>query len=322
MKNAFRMTLAVVFAVSFVLTPVSKGGEEAAAFPSKKITLLVPWSAGGGTDTVMRLLLDPLSKELGVPVIIVNRPGGGGAVGLQEVAMMEPDGYTLCASTNSLIIQKYSLAAGLIDFNNYSPIARVAYANPILVVNSSSPYDTMEKFLAAAKENPLLFATSGTGSVTHLWSVKSALDAGFPLTDIPFEGGQAQLTAIMGDHADAAIGDASTYPPLMPSGMLKPLAHGVNTSHPGTPGVRPFKDFGIDLWEIWFGVWAPKGLSAPIAKKISDAIAVAMKDKKFQEGLDKLFLVNSHLGPEEFGKLWIKDDATVSELFKVISGNR
>ena len=312
----------VLFTVFLLIAVLSLGmliaEEEAfAQYPSKPITLTVPWGAGGGTDTLTRLLVEPLSKALGVPIIIVNKPGAAGAVGLQEFATLKPDGYNLTISTKSLILQKYSMAEGLIDYKNYTPIARLASSLPILIVHKDSPWQTLDEFIDDAKDRPgeIIFSNSGTGGANHLWAIKFASDANIIVQQVPYDGGTQAATAVMGKHVDAVIVDTPIVRPLMSSGDLRILACGVDTPDPLYPNVPTFDEYGIKLWEHWYGMWAPKGVPEDVIQTISDSLFNAVKDERYLDGLQNMALINSLNTPDKFAKLWEENDEEIKKVF-------
>ena len=182
-----------------------RGGQRSSSsadFPNKKFELIVPYSAGGGTDTVARSFADLAKDELGQPIGVVNREGGGGAVGMQNGANAKADGYTLSMVTGELLTLPHT---GLAQFT-YEDFKLVSLLNEdpaAITVRADAPWNTIEEFIEAAKTEKLKVGNSGTGAIWHLAAAAFEKETGTTLNHVPFEGAAPAVTALLGGHIDA-----------------------------------------------------------------------------------------------------------------------
>jgi tripartite-type tricarboxylate transporter receptor subunit TctC len=293
-------------------------GEAATQYPGREITLIVPWSSGGPSDTLSRFLAEPLSKILGKTFIVTNKPGGGGTVGLQQVAAAKPDGYTLGLMTRSLILQKYTSPVGM-NYENYEPIALLVASPGCLVVNAERPWKSARELIKYARENPkaVKVSNTGTGATWHTFGISLEKASNIKLTHVPYGGGRPALVAVMGGHVDASLMDMPSVHPLMPTGKLRLLGVATEKRHPFYPDVPTFKEEGISVnWEHWTGIVAPKGTPADIVKILSDAFAKAGKDAKYKEFVKNRAFIEMYRNPKEYRQIMENDDREISKILK------
>lgn len=240
----------------------------------KPTTIVVPFSTGGATDIVARLVAQQLDGPLGGPVLVENRTGGAGAIGWGSVARAAPDGHTLITTELS-----YAIAAGLnpnLPFdprNAFSHITTAVSVPHVLVVTPNLPAKTMKEFLALARAKPgsLNYGSGGVGTNTHLGSELLKSQTGIFMTHIPYRGAGAVLTDLMGGQVQMMISTVTTVLPHIKSGKLRPLMVLSNTRSPVLPDVPSAKDEGLPnmAMDFWVGFSAPAGTPQPIIEKLN-----------------------------------------------------
>ena len=246
-----------------------KGAEQ---FPNKPIRLISPQGPGSGNDLVSRIVKDPLSKILGVPVVVENKPGGGSAIGSDYVAKSRPDGYTiLSGSAASIII--IPIINPTYTLEDLMPIGKVAWAAMVLSVRADSPFKTFDDLLDFTKKNPgkLTYASAGHGSITYFAIEILKWKAGADLTFVPTTAGTTNMTAILGGHVDVVMDSFGTQRGLIESGKIRPLA-----AVPGTrflPNVPSFAEKGFpEAPGSFIGHFVPKGTPQPVIQKLMQAL--------------------------------------------------
>ena len=258
-------------------------------YPSKPITFIIPWPAGGTADASMRAIGESLSKSLGVPVIVENRPGASGMLGVSQLVASKPDGYTIGQIPLSITRQHH---IGTINFNPLTDITylgRTAGLSFGLAVNSDSPIKTFSDYVRYAKLNPgkLNYGSTGIGTNTHVYMEEIAEQVGIQLNHIPFKGGTDNLNALLGGHTDSMM-DSSVWAPYVQSGKLRLLAVFTDQRLADFPNVPTVGELGIKIsGTAPNGIGAPKGLDPNIAKILENAIEKAAKDTPHIDALKK-----------------------------------
>jgi tripartite-type tricarboxylate transporter receptor subunit TctC len=274
-------------------------GAEAIAqnYPSRPITLVVPFPAGSTTDLVGRILSDELAKSVGQNVVIDNRGGAGGGVGSEAVARAQPDGYTLLMGT----IGTHSINPAVYAKINYDPIADFApiiqfgTAPNVLVVNPSLPVKSVKELIAYVRERPgqVNYASSGNGTSNHLSGAMFAAREGLKATHVPYRGGAQAITDLLRGEVQFMF---YHYLPLLPhiaEGKLRALAITSAKRIDALPDVPVMKEAGMDDFEVsaWFGVWAPAKTPADVVGKLHTTISgiinsPEVKKKLVIQGID------------------------------------
>ena len=258
-------------------------------YPSKPITFIIPWPAGGTADASMRAIGESLSKNLGVPVIVENRSGASGMLGVSQLVASKPDGYTIGQIPLSITRQHH---IGTINFNPLTDITylgRTAGLSFGLAVNSDSPIKTFSDYVRYAKLNPgkLNYGSTGIGTNTHVYMEEIAEQVGIQLNHIPFKGGTDNLNALLGGHTDSMM-DSSVWAPYVQSGKLRLLAVFTDQRLADFPNVPTVGELGIKIsGTAPNGIGAPKGLDPSIAKILENAIEKAAKDTPHIDALKK-----------------------------------
>lgn len=261
----------------------SAQAETASNYPSKPITIVVPFSSGGTTDILARLIGQKLSERWKVSVIVDNKPGAGGNIGTAQVARSEPDGYTLVMGTIGTHAINPSLYANMRydAINDFSPITRTAMVPNALVVNANAPFNSVKDLLAYAKANPgkLTFGSSGHGSTLHMSGELLKMIAQVDITHVPYKGSSPAIADLLGNQISMIFDNMPSALPHVKSGRLKALAVTSGTRVPQLPEVPTMIEAGVPGYEVmsWFGLWAPAKTPKPIVDKINQAVVEILK---------------------------------------------
>jgi tripartite-type tricarboxylate transporter receptor subunit TctC len=309
-----------ILGLSMILTLLLSVTAQAADFPTKEVQIIIPWAAGGATDLIFRALAATTGKYLGKAVVVVNRPGGAGAVGYTEAAQAKPDGYTLVSAITPLTILPHQVATAF-TYKSFEPVINVVDDPSMFLVRSDAPWKSLKEFLDFAKKNPdmITVGNSGAGGGVHLVAVAFEKAAGVKFNHIPFSGGGPSVTAILGGHVNAV----SVSPPEgiehVKAGKLKIIALFSGKRFELFPDVPTVKEQGIDfVMGMWRGLAAPKGTPPDVIKKLHDAFKQGMEDPLFQKNAKDMSVNLRYLGPEAFGKLMAQDDEFYGKLVKEI----
>jgi tripartite-type tricarboxylate transporter receptor subunit TctC len=291
-----------------------------APFPGRgpiEITVLFP--AGSSADITARLLADGIAKRLEATVIVVNRPGAGGAVGYRHVAAQKPDGYSLVWNSNS-ISTTYHSGQLPFDFHAFDPVARVLTESPLLAVRGESRWKTLADFLADAKAHPdtLTVGNSGTGSHTHISSVALFKAAGVGVVDVPYPAAQV-MPSLLGGHIDAVVQLPAALAAQVKTGQVRVLAALVESRDPALPDVPTAREQGYDVaLDAWRGIAVPKGTPKQVIFALETAIRRTVESPEFATACEKLGVHPAYLPAAEFGELIAKEDAQLAGLMQGI----
>ncbi len=303
---------AILFLAAGLLTPAAAGAA-AKEYPNKPINLIVPWSAGGSTDLSARTMAPALSKILGVPVTVINKPGGSGIIGTLEVMKSAPDGYTLLADCGGTSSIQYAWADKLpykVEERTY--IARGAKTPQGLLVPGASPWKNMDDLVKAIGTNPAAFRWSligGTGVPDVITAqFRAALTAkGLDLSktkSITYKGTGEVLIAIGGNHVDIGFGGVGAAGPLRDAGKTRALAVVESRRYKGWPDVPSTAELGFPSVDLvfWVGLSGPPGLPASIIKTLTDAVNSAVASPELSAQFDTIGFVPGFQPPEEYKK--------------------
>lgn len=292
------------------------------AYPDKPVRLIVPFPPGGATDVVARALAVRLSQSLNRPVIVENRTGAGGNIGADYVAKSAADGHTLLmASPAEVSINKFLYARMPFDpAKDLAPIARVASAPLVLVVNGKSPIDSVRSLANHVKENPqgVNYASSGIGGPQHLAAEWLQLLTGTKMTHIAYKGGAPAMTDLLGGQVEFFF---SGLPPALPhiaSGRLRALAVTTAQRSPLLPQVptvaeQGFPEFSIENWQ---GVFASSGTPAAVVEQLEQTIGKICQDTAFSEQLQAQGAAPAFLNPKAFADFVLTERQKYGKLVK------
>lgn len=277
--------------ITATLLACSAGVAMADTFPSKTITLVVPFAAGGTTDIVARIVADKLGKELGQTVIVDNRGGGGGAIGAGIVAKAAPDGYTLGVSTLSThaVISACNPKVPYNPVKDFKAITNMAGSPNVLTVNPKFPAQDFSQFLAHVKKNPgkLSFATSGQCSIQQMVGEQFQVETGTQILHVPYRGAGPALNDLLGGSVDMMFDNLPSSMPHIKSDRLRPLAVAWPTRLETLPNVPTFKELGLAAVNepVWYGLVAPAATPDAIIQKLNAATVKVLKLPEVQERL-------------------------------------
>jgi tripartite-type tricarboxylate transporter receptor subunit TctC len=259
------------------------GTADAADYPDRPVTFIVPFAPAGGTDTLARLLAAQLQQRLGKTFVVENRPGAGTVIATNFVAKSTPDGYTIMMAVSSLAID-----VALYKSLPYDPakdlalVALIARVPFVLVVNPSLPVNTVEDLIKLAKERPLSYGSGGIGAFHHLAAALFANMAGIKMTHVPYHGTAPALTDLMGGYIQLMFSDLGPALPLIKAGKLRALAVTTLQRFTALPDIPPLADAGVPGYDAaaWQGVVAPAQTPQPILAKLNSELnaIVAMPD--------------------------------------------
>jgi len=296
------------------------GAAQEAPFPqghSIEITVLFP--AGSSADVTARLLAEGMAKQLSTSVIVVNRPGAGGAIGYRYVAGQKTDGYSLVWNSNS-ISTTYHSGQLPFDYRAFDPVARVLIESPVLAVRSESKWRTLADFIDDAKARPgkLTVGNSGVGSHTHISSVALFKAAGAEVIDVPFGAAQV-MPSLLGGHIDAVVQLPAALTAQVKSGQVRVLAALVAKRDPALPDVPTAREQGVDVaLEAWRGIAVPKGTPKAVIAGLESAIRKTTESPEFVEGCEKLGVHPAFMSATEFSDLIAKEDTELARLMRLV----
>jgi tripartite-type tricarboxylate transporter receptor subunit TctC len=326
-KEATMKKHAMVVAVLVVasLWMVASAAAGAAGYPAKgrMITIIVPSTAGGGTDTATRMLAPILEKDLGVPIQIVNKPGASMQIGLSEVAAAKPDGYTLVMSVLPTAASIYLDPERKATFTrkNLQPIALVYEAPFCVWVLASSPYKTLKDVADAAKANPdkIKSGTTGYMSTGHFANIEFQRAAGVKMATVNFQGGGPAITALLGGHIDVAFNSIGELLGHNKAGTIRILGVMDDQESEFLPGIKTLKAQGYSAQPIGsdIGVSSPAGLPKEIADLLTNAVKKAMGDETFKKKMAEQGNTVRYLSPQDYAAHWDRVDARFKVLIDI-----
>ena len=264
-----------------------------AAYPSKPIRFLVPFTAGSCTDLIARTVADTMGKSMGQPIIIENKPGAGGTIAAGQVAKGEPDGYTVLvhSSGHALNPAIYS-TMGYDTLKDLTGITPLAALPNVLVVNPAKGWKSVADLVAAAKAKPgqLNYASAGVGSATHLNAEKFRLQAGIEALHVPYKGTPEAMTNVIGGSNDWFFAPLASALPLVKDGKLQALAVSTPARSPALPQVPTTVEAGVagSDYTFWVGMIVASNTPAPVVKRLHEEALKALATPEVKERMNKL----------------------------------
>lgn len=306
MKRALRLLTA--FAIGFGLS----GGAFAEDYPNKPIRLIVPFPPGGGTDIVARVVAQKLGETTGWTIVVDNRPGSGGSVGLSLAGKAPADGYSIVLAQNAnLVISPILGKANYDPIKDFVPIGLTASAPQVLVVAKDSPLKTVEDLLAAAKakDGKLTFASPGVGTSSHLAGELLQQLANVKFRHIPYKGAAQALPDLMGGRVEIYVSSVPSAMAQIKEGALRPIALFATKRDADLPDVPTFEEAGIKNSDAvtWWGLAAPAGTPEAIVKRLNAELNRVLEQPDTRSKLRAAGAEALGGTPEEFGAL-IKSD--------------
>jgi tripartite-type tricarboxylate transporter receptor subunit TctC len=289
---------------------------QAQQFPGgKPVEMTVMFGAGSAADVTARYLADGMAKSLNVPVPVVNRTGGGGAIGYSHVKQQKPDGHSIIWNSNSISSTFHSGVLPF-DYKAFDAVARVSIETPVIAVRGDAPWKTLKELVDYAKENPgkVRIGNSGTGSHTHFSSSALFATGGAKVVDVPFGEGQAVVN-LLGSRIEGVVQLPAAVVSHVKSGDLRVLAVLGSKRDPVFPDVPTAKELGYDVaLDMWRGIALPKGTPRPIIAKLQDSIKVTVDSQQFKDAGKAIGFVPAYLSADDFSKVIANDDAKLAQL--------
>jgi tripartite-type tricarboxylate transporter receptor subunit TctC len=290
------------------------------AFPgARPIQFVVLFPAGSSADVTARVLAEGMGRQLGTQIVVVNRPGGGGAVGYKYAVQQAPDGHHLVWSSNA-ISTTYHTGMLPFDYTAFLPVARVQIETPLLFVKGEAPWKSLADVLRQAKAKPgtLTVGNSGFGSHTHLSSVWLFKASGFEVVDVPFNAAQV-VPSLVGGHVDAVVQLPGALAGLVKAGTVRALVALSGARDPFFPDVPTAREQGMNLSaELWRGVAVPKGTPPHVIARLEDAIRKTVASPEFKRATEKLLVAPAFLPAAEFGTMIAREDAEIGRTVKAL----
>ena len=290
--------------LAFGLTLLGCNGALAQAYPTKTIRVVVPFSAGSGTDLIARTVMEQVSQQLGQPIVVENRLGGGGTIGIGSVAKADPDGYTLLIQSTSFAVVATTYSnPGYDTVKDFAGITALVSLPNVLVV-APNKYKTLQDLVAAAKANPgkMNYASAGAGSAAHLNGERFRLATSTQIQHIPYKGGPEGLASVMSGDTDFYFIPLPAARGLVDGGKLAILAVSGSTRSGSLPNVPTTVEAGFpnSEYDFWVGFWAPAKTPKAIVDKLNAETVKALANPAVKEKLAKLGGDPLPMKPAEF----------------------
>ena len=291
-----------------LLLLVAAAANAQSAFPSKPLHIIVPFPPGGAVDPLVRALANGLTERVGQPVIVDNRPGATGTIGMNSCAKSPADGYTLCFVTSDgmTVVPALGMALPFDAERDFQPVTLLGYSQPVIVAAAGAPFDSYKSLVAYARANPgkVNFGTFGEGSSSH--QILEAIQHGakIKLTNVPYKGTGPALQAAIAGEVDLALSIVPVIAPHIKSGRLKPILALARARLPALPDVPTYGEESIPFFRTtWFGIVAPAGVPRDIVMRLHTDIAGVLGNAQWRE---RYMPADSYevsgIGPDEFSK--------------------
>ena len=310
--------LGVVAAVAASLIAAAPGSAQ--NFPNQRVTIVVPFGAGSVTDIMARIIADEASKRWGQQVLVENRPGLAGTVGVAKAA---PDGYTLMLTSNGHTV------AGLVNKNlpfdpvkDFHGITRVSSAPLYLIVNPEVPAKDLKELIALAKAKPgtLNFSSPGLASTTFIAGARFRQAAGINIVHVPFKSAPDAVTAVVRGDAHMYFAPVNLSKEMAEAGKVRAIASATAQRIPEMPNVPTFKEAGLDyVYDSWFGLMVPAGVPRDVVAKLNKDIVAILQSPEVKDKLAKQFVIGVTDTPEQFDKIIKDETANLTEVFKTFT---
>jgi tripartite-type tricarboxylate transporter receptor subunit TctC len=307
-------------AAAILLTPWAAQAE---TYPSKMIRATIPFGAGSATDVVPRIVFEKLSAELGQPIVVENRVGGGGSVGTNAVAKAAPDGYSILAHSSAIAITPAIFPNLSYDTgNDLSGIVMFGSSANIMIVPKDRPWKDVQDFLTAAKTkgSQINFGSVGIGSAVHISAEKFRVAGGFEATHVPYRGGPEVIADILGGRIDFYFCPSSTALPLIREGQVRALVVSTDKRITELPDVPSMSEAGLKdgVSNTWIGMFVPSKTPPEIAGRLREASVKALAQPDIQASLKKLGVEPMPLEPKQIDALVEKEIAANMALLKEV----
>lgn len=299
-----------LLSILFLTASLFSFGKE---FPKKNVNLVVPFGAGGGTDAVARKLSNIAEKELGKSVIIVNKTGGAGAVGMTYGAKSKKDGYTLTMITRE-IISLPLMNLSPISYKDFDLVNLINMDPAIILVNKDSKYNNVKDLIEDAKANPGKVKFASTAK-PNFYALAIEIQEGIKFNHIPYNGASEAIPSVLGNHSDITIVNPGEAIGQIKSGQLRPLGIMATERLENLPEVPTLKELGYDIVSgTWRGLAVPKGTDPKIIESLNQAFETAAKSDEFKEFMNNSNFGIKYLNAQDFNKFIEEDTVTINKI--------
>lgn len=312
LQHSTRRVMRVLTAVLIAIASLWPIGGHALDYPLRAVHIIIPYSAGGAPDVLMRIVAQRLSERWGQPVVIENRVGGNTMTGTVAAAKGDPDGYTLFFTADQTFVLNPLLYATLpYAEESLEPIVLIATSPHLFAVGKNVPARTVKEFVALAKTKPgmLFYGSTGPGSIQRLAAEYFSRIAGIDLVHVPYRGAPETITALIAGEISMTINGMAVILPQLPSGTIRALAISTAQRSPLAPDIPTMQEAGVQGYvsQGAFGLFAPAGVPADVREKIEHDIAAALDDAALRRVLEERSFVVSGIGPADF-RAFIADE--------------
>ena len=287
--------------------------------------LLVPNPPGGASDINARILADPWSSVLKQPVVVVHKPGMGGAIGAAQVAKAKPDGLTVLMALSSVVVapeaEKVSGRKPLYELEQLEPIALLSSDPMVVLVRSDSPWRTLADLVKAAKEKPgaINYSSSGNFGPIHLSVEMLAHQAGIKLTQVPFNGGGPSLLALLGGQVELTTAAPAVALAQIQSGKVRPLATSGAKRLPMLPDVPTYREAGFDAeYHIWAGLYVPASTPPAVIQALRDSVGKAARSASMTQAMQKQSIIFDYRDAPDFARFAEEDRVRMTRVVRAI----
>lgn len=310
------LVLAVIV-VSFVMATFAQSQD----FPNKVVQIVVPYPPGGTSDITARILGKRLEKEWGQPVVVVNKPGGGGALGIQTVATAKPDGYTVLTSPPGIILIPLITPGTSFSLKDFTPLSIAVSIPNVVTVNQNSPFKDFEALVDHARKNPekLNYSSAGPGTTPHFAGELFKLETKTDITHVPMGGEAPAVTGLLGGHVDLSFVSLGAVQKHLKAGTLRALAVMYPFRVKDFPDLPTTKEKGYPglLATAWHGYFVPAKTPPGIVNKLALAFKKVMLDSEVRDLIWKAGMLVDNFGPEEAGNFLKAEEAKWARVAKV-----
>ena len=290
----------------------------ASEFPSKPIKIIVPFSPGGGSDVITRLLAEKMSTDLGVSVLVENKPGASSIIGTDVMAKSAPDGYTILMTNRAITVNPWLFKLPY-DTAKITPVIQLVSSPLLLVSSTKAPFKNINELIAFAKANPnkVSIGNSGVGQLPHLAAVLFEKSSGVQLTMVNYKGSGSAVTDLIGGQIDLSFGTVPSFMQQIKNKTLIPLGVSSTTRNLALPAVPSISE-ALPSYELlsWFGFFAPPNTPKPVVDKLYQSISRALTNPELKTRLNDEGLEVTALDPEKFKKVFISDLAFWQKFIK------
>lgn len=294
--------------ILFVATSAAWAGQ----YPANPVRMIVPYPPGGPTDIAARLAADELGRSLGVSVVVENKSGAGGMVGADMVARARPDGSTLLVNASAHVIYPAIFKQVSFDvIDSFTPVTQLVQVPLALLVPVSLPVNNVPELIQYIKDHPgkVAFASAGNGGAPHLAAELFKKEAGVEILHVPYKGSAPALTDLMGGQVQMMFDSMTSSLAYVKAGKLKALAVTTPERSSMLPDVPTMKEAGLPSYALtnWYGLWAPKGMPAPLVKQIEQALNAKFHTPEIREKLNAIGAEPVISSPEDFARFVVTE---------------